>query len=190
MKRWSWTTPPRLCCNSVCVPRHSSSLAPWWIPDSVAKVQKPALDWPMQDSDGNAENVLISSKVGSRTTPVSIFYPSAFTRQCTSIGSLYTTLHLPVGRMQCIDNAARGIQRSQTATCPEVEDGGGGFGLVETRAGKSKSLICWKRLKGGKGEFDLRLDFWQTSTSLVEKSWILSQKGVRFTKICPDKFLF
>ena len=32
------------------------------------------------------------------------------------------------------------------------------------RAGKSKSLIRWKRLKGGK------LDFWQKSTSLVEMS--------------------
>ena len=42
---------------------------------------------------------------------------------------------------------------------------------VDTRAGKSKSLIRWKRLKGGKrrekaekggkGEFDLQLDFWQ-----------------------------
>ena len=48
------------------------------------------------------------------------------------------------------------------------------------RAGKSKSLIRWKRLKGGKrrkkaekggkGEFDLQLDFWQNSTSLVEMS--------------------
>ena len=51
---------------------------------------------------------------------------------------------------------------------------------VTTRAGKSKSLIRWKRLKGGKrrekaekggkGEFDLQLDFWQKSTSLVEMS--------------------
>ena len=33
--------------------------------------------------------------------------------------------------------------------------------LVEFRAGKTKSLIHLKRLKGGKGEFDLQLDFWQ-----------------------------
>ena len=71
---------------------------------------------PMQDSDGNAENVLISSKVGARTTPVSIFYPSppnvlpAFALHCIC---------------RCIDNAPGGIQRSQTATCPEVEERGG-----------------------------------------------------------------
>ena len=52
---------------------------------------------------------------------------------------------------------------------------------IRARAGKSKSLICWKRLKGGKrrkkaekgrkGEFDLQLDFWQKkSTSLVKMS--------------------
>ena len=48
---------------------------------------------------------------------------------------------------------------------------------IQIRAGKSKSLIRWKRLKGGKrrkkgrkGEFDLQLDFWQKSTSLVEMS--------------------
>ena len=35
------------------------------------------------------------------------------------------------------------------------------------RAEKSKSLIRWKRLKGG---FDLELDCWQKSTSLVERS--------------------
>ena len=35
-------------------------------------------------------------------------------------------------RMQCIDNAPGGIQRNQTATCPEVEEGEGGFSLVET----------------------------------------------------------
>ena len=33
--------------------------------------------------------------------------------------------------------------------------------LIYTRAERSKSLIRWKRLKGGKGEFDLQLDFWQ-----------------------------
>ena len=36
---------------------------------------------------------------------------------------------------------------------------------TQIRAGKSKSLIRWKRRekaeKGGKGEFDLQLDFWQ-----------------------------
>ena len=42
--------------------------------------------------------------------------------------------------------------------------------LVQNRAGKSKSLIRWKRLKAGKGEFDLQLDFWQESTSFVEMS--------------------
>ena len=49
---------------------------------------------------------------------------------------------------------------------------------VLTRAGKSKSLIRSlekakrreKEKKGRKGEFDLQLDFWQTSTSLVEMS--------------------
>ena len=43
-----------------------------------------------------------------------------------------------------------------------------------TRAGKSKSLIRWKRRekaeKGGKGKFDLQLDFWQNSTSLMKMS--------------------
>ena len=50
----------------------------------------------------------------------------------------------------------------------------------QSRAEKFKSLICWKRLKGGKrrkkaekggkGEFGFQLDFWQKSTSLVEMS--------------------
>ena len=52
----------------------------------MAKVQKPAELAAMEDSDGNAENVLISPKVGGQwTTLVSIFYPSAIL--CTSIGS-------------------------------------------------------------------------------------------------------
>ena len=83
----------------------------------------------MQDSDGNAENVLISSKVGARTTPVSIFYPSAYPAM------YFQPLHCIASaeeRMQCIDNAPGGIQRNQTATCPEVEEGEGGFSLVET----------------------------------------------------------
>ena len=42
--------------------------------------------------------------------------------------------------------------------------------IIYARAEKSNSLIRWKRLKGGKGEFDLQLDFWQKSTSLVEMS--------------------
>ena len=53
----------------------------------------------------------------------------------------------------------------------EMED------TIQTRAGKSKSLIRWKKAKrrekaekGGKNEFDLQLDFWQKSTSLVEMS--------------------
>ena len=37
-----------------------------------------------------------------------------------------------------------------------------------------ESLIRWKRRekaeKGGKGEFDFQLDFWQKRTSLVEMS--------------------
>ena len=45
---------------------------------------------------------------------------------------------------------------------------------VAIRAGKSKSLEKAKRRekaeKGGKSEFDLQLDFWQKSTSLVEMS--------------------
>ena len=40
--------------------------------------------------------------------------------------------------------------------------------LVEFRAGKTKSLIHLKRLKGGKGEFDLQLDFWQKKYLISE----------------------
>ena len=76
----------------------------------------------MQDSDGNAENVLISSKVSSRTTPVSIFYPSA------------EAMFFP--RRECSVLTMHGeALRVQTATCPEVYWGRGEVGVLELHCG-------------------------------------------------------
>ena len=86
----------------------------------------------MQDSDGNAENVLISSKVSSRTTPVSIFYPSA------------EAMYFP--RRECSVLTMHGeALRVQTATCPEVywgERGGWGFWNCTAEELSSQLMQC------------------------------------------------
>ena len=95
----------------------------------MAKVQKPAELAAMEDSDGNAENVLISPKVGGQwTTLVSIFYPSAIL--CTSIGSSRQSTALRHLRR---DFSARTIRRGRHSGSrrPRARGGGGGRGLSE-----------------------------------------------------------
>ena len=68
---------------------------------------------------------------------------------------------------------------------------------ASTRAVESESLKVWKSLKVGKSRkksdkvgkvgFDFLLYFWQKSTSLMEMSWMLSQKGLLRVTIIVSK---